>query len=98
MPSLPENTPLWLTVLVFAFMAVMVFLQTRSTTKVGSADATEKIGRAYDQLLENMNERLQKLELKLKKLEKWVPMLIDQIYSLGGVPLDPPDTDELYKK
>lgn len=97
MPSIPDNTPLWLTLAIFVFMGVIVFLQTRNIGKVQSADATEKIGRTYDQLLDNLNERIQKLENKVKKFERWVPLLIDQIYQLGGVPVEPPDTDELGK-
>ena len=77
--------------------ALLLWFQWRSASRVQSADATEKIGRTYDQLLDNLNERIQKLENKVKKFEKWVPMLIDQIYQLGGVPVDPPDTDELNK-
>lgn len=97
MPSLPESTPLWFTIVVFGFMGVMVFLQTRNTTNIGKADATEKIARTYDQLLDNLNDRIRNLELKVKKFERWVPMLLEQIYSLGGVPIQPPDTDELKK-
>ena len=44
-----------------------------------------------------MSERIDTLERKVKKFEKWVPMLLEQIRSLGGTPVDPPDTGELYK-
>lgn len=97
MPNIPDNTPLWLTILIFASMGVLVYMQTRNTTTVGKADATEKIGNAYDQLLENMQKRLVTVEAKLKKFEIWVPRLIAQIHELGGIPVDPPDTGELMK-
>lgn len=86
------------TLILGASNAVLLWFQWRSASRVQTADATEKIGRTYDQLLDNLNERIQNLELKVKKFEKWVPMLIDQIYLLGGVPVSPPDTDELNKK
>lgn len=58
MPSIPDNSPFWFTFAIFAFMGLMVFLQTRNTSKVGSADATEKIGGAYNELLENMRKQI----------------------------------------
>lgn len=111
MPNIPDNTPLWLTVLIFLYMGVLAFLQIRTTNKknnseskvndaaakLNDAAALEKISAAYDQLLENMQERLVKVEAKLKKFELWVPRLIDQIHQLGGVPVDPPDTGDLVK-
>lgn len=86
------------TLILGASNAVLLWFQWRSASKVQTADATQKIGMTYDQLLDNLNERIKNLELKVKKFEKWVPMLIDQIYQLGGVPVSPPDTDELNKK
>lgn len=97
MPGIPDNSPLWLTVAVLSFVGAMVFLQTRSGARASSADATEKIGNAYDKLLENMQERINKVEAKLRKFEVWVPLLIEQIYKLGGVPIPPPDTGDFFK-
>lgn len=93
-----ESIIQYVTLVLGASNAALLWFQWRSVSRVQNADATEKIGRTYDQLLDNLNERIQKLENKVKKFEKWVPMLIDQIYSLGGVPVEPPDTDELKPK
>lgn len=102
MPSIPDNTPLWLTVAIFVFMGTMVFLQTRSTGKVQGADATEKIGGAYDQLLENMRRQIVDLEtdvaylkVQLKKYTNWSAQLMKQLIEHGITPVEPPDTGEL---
>lgn len=93
-----ESIIQYVTLVLGASNAALLWFQWRSASRVQNADATEKIGRTYDQLLDNLNERIQKLENKVKKFEKWVPLLIEQIYSLGGVPVEPPDTDELKPK
>jgi hypothetical protein len=104
MPSIPENTPLWFTIVVFAFMGVMVFLQTRNTTRIGSADATSKIGSTYSQLLENMRKQLDDLETdvaflkkELRKYSNWSARLVKQLVDNGIEPVPPPDTGELMK-
>lgn len=102
MPSIPDNTPLWLTVAIFVFMGAMVFLQTRNTGKVHRADATEKIGGAYNELLESMRKQIVELEtdvaylkVQLKKYTNWSAQLMKQLIEHGIVPVDPPDTGEL---
>lgn len=102
MPSLPENSPLWLTVVVLVFMGAMVFLQTRSTNSLHSADATEKIGGAYSQLLENMRKQIADLEadvaylkVQLRKYTNWSAQLMKQLIDHGIAPVEPPDTGEL---
>lgn len=104
MPNIPDNTPLWLTILIFLGVGVMALMQLRtndgkykSESKLNDAAALEKISAAYDKLLENMQERLEKVEAKVKKFEIWVPKLIDQIHQLGGIPVEPPDTGDLLK-
>lgn len=105
MPSLPDNSPLWLTVVVLIFMGAMVFLQTRNTGKVHGADATEKIGGAYNELLENMRKQIVDLEtdvaflkVQLKKYTNWSAQLMKQLIENGIVPVEPPDTGELRPK
>ena len=109
MPSLPDNSPLWLTIVVLAFMAVMVYLQTRNTSKVGSADATSKIGGAYDQLLENLQEQItvlkadltaakadmREMKKEIAKYINWTARLVKQLSEHGIAPEPPPDTGEL---
>lgn len=104
MPNIPDNTPLWLTILIFIGVGALAFMQMRtndgrqrSDSKLNDAAALEKISAAYDNLLENMQERLEKVEAKVKKFEIWVPKLIDQIHQLGGIPVEPPDTGDLLK-
>lgn len=49
MPNIPDNTPLWFTILIFLGMGLLAFLQTRtisdkqkSDSKVSDADAVKK--------------------------------------------------------
>lgn len=105
MPNIPDNTPLWLTVAIFAFMGMIMFLQTRSMGKVHHADATEKISDAYNDLLENMRKRINDLEMdvaylkvQLRKYTNWSARLMKQLIENGIVPVDPPDTGELKPK
>jgi len=104
MPSIPDNTPLWFTIMVFAFMAMLAVFQWRSTSRVQGADATQKIGSAYDQLLENMKQQLNELETdvaflkkELRKYSNWSARLVKQLVDNGIEPLPPPDTGELMK-
>lgn len=112
MPSLPDNSPLWLTLMVLVFMGAMVFMQTRNTGKAQGADATEKISGAYSQLMEDMRKQigLQDVEIaelktdvaylkaQLKKYTNWSAQLMKQLIENGIVPVDPPDTGELRPK
>ena len=105
MPVLPDNSPLWLTVIVLVFMGVMVFLQTRSSGKAQGADATEKIGGAYDKLMATMQNQINELEtdvanlkVQLKKYTNWSAQLVKQLVEHGIVPVAPPDTGELKQK
>jgi predicted negative regulator of RcsB-dependent stress response len=104
MPSIPDNTPLWLTIAVFVFMAMLAVFQWRSASKVQSADATQKIGSAYDQLLDNMKKQLDELESdvaylkkELRKYSNWSARLVKQLVDNGIEPIPPPDTGELMK-
>lgn len=105
MPSLPNDSPLWLTLAVLFFMGGIVYLQTRSTGRAHSADATEKIGGAYSELLENMRKQIAELEtdvaylkVQLKKYTNWSARLMKQLIENGIVPSEPPDTGELVPK
>lgn len=105
MPGLPDNSPLWLTVAVLAFMGAMVFLQTRNAGKAHGADATEKIGGAYNALLESMRKQIADLEtdveylkVQLKKYTNWSALLMKQLIENGIVPIEPPDTGELKQR
>lgn len=112
MPNIPENSPLWLTILIFMGIGLIVFLQTRNTGKVQGAEATEKISGAYSQLMEDMRKQigLQDTEIaelktdvaylktQLKKYTNWSAQLMKQLIEHGIVPVDPPDTGELNKR
>jgi len=89
---------LYVSILSALTVFLLGILQWRSTAKVSKSDAAERIGNAYDKLLENMQERITDLEKRLKKFEIWVPRLVQQVKDLGGIPADPPDTGELWKK
>lgn len=94
MPISPELYVSLLSALTVLFLG---FLQWRSSARVQHSDAAERIGNAYDKLLENMQERISDLEKRLKKFEVWVPRLVAQVQELGGVPVGPPDTGEVWK-
>ena len=102
MPNIPDNTPLWLTILIFLGMGAFVFMQLRNAGKVQNADATEKIGGAYSELIENMRKQIVDLEtdvaylkVQLKKYTNWSALLMKQLIENGIVPVEPPDTGEL---
>lgn len=71
---------------------VLGFLQWRSQSKVQAADAADKIGGAYDKLLDTMSSRIDQLEQRVKKVERWANRLAQQVVDLGGVPVNI-DTD-----
>jgi cell division protein FtsB len=75
-----------------ATVLLLGYLQWRSQSKVQTADAADKIGGAYDKLLESMSNRIDQLEARVKKVERWANRLVQQIYDLGGVPVSI-DTD-----
>jgi len=86
-------------------MGAMVFLQMRNAEKAHKADATEKIGDAYSDLLENMRKQIADLEYdvaylktQLKKYINWSALLMKQLINNGIVPVDPPDTGELKRQ
>ena len=69
-------------------------LQWRSQTSVHSADATEKIGNAYDSLLDRLSlqvkeldTRVKFLEVELKKYSNWSSKLVMQLVEHGIQPL-----------
>lgn len=105
MPNIPDNTPLWLTIVIFLGIGVIVLLQTRNSGRVQKADATEKIGGAYDKLLESMRKQIDELEtdvaylkVQLKKYTNWSAQLMKQLIEHGIIPVEPPDTGELMQK
>ena len=63
------------------------FLQWRSQSKVQTADAADKIGGAYGKLLDTMSERIDHLETRVKKVERWANRLAQQVVDLGGTPV-----------
>lgn len=102
MPSIPDGTPLWLTALIFLFIGANVLMQTRNSSRVGGADATEKIGSAYSELIESMRKQINDLEtdvaylkVQLKKYTNWSAQLMKQLIENGITPVEPPDTGEL---
>jgi hypothetical protein len=66
---------------------ILGFLQWRSQSKVQTADAADKIGGAYDKLLDTMSQRIDQLETRVKKVERWANRLVQQVVELGGVPV-----------
>jgi hypothetical protein len=80
-------------------------LQWRSTTRLQRADALDKIGDAYNDLLDRLNTRIVELEsrvnymeLELKKYTNWSARLVKQLIENGIIPVQPPDTGELKAK
>lgn len=68
--------------------------QWQTTSKVQSAEAVEKIGNAYDGLLDRLNKRIIDLENRVTELEKdlkkytnWNARLIKQLVENGIEPL-----------
>lgn len=102
MPSIPDGTPLWLTALIFLFIGANVLLHTLNSGKAQSADATEKIGSAYSELIESMRKQIDDLEkdvaylkVQLRKYTNWSARLMKQLIEHGITPVEPPDTGEL---
>ena len=111
MPGLPDNTPLWLTVLVFASMVSLAWMQWRSSSRkqssesrVDHAEAMKKIGESYAELIEQLNGRIDGLQAEItqlkheiKKYRNWTAQLIKQLVEHNIIPIEPPDTGELMK-
>lgn len=73
-----------------------------SRKRVEGADATEKIGAAYDKLLANMKSQIDDLEIdvaylkkELKKAVNHNAILMKQLIENRIAPKGPPDTGEL---
>jgi len=94
MPSSPE---FYISLISAGTVLLLGILQWVSTARSQKSDSAEKISNAYDRLLENMQERVTDLEKRVKKFEIWAARLASQVQQLGGVPVDPPDTGELWK-
>lgn len=85
-----------------ATVLVLGLLQWRSSSKLQRADALDKIGDAYNDLLDRLNKRIVDLESRVNYLEKelkkytnWSARLVKQLIENGIVPVQPPDTGEL---
>ena len=69
------------------------YLEWRNKSNTGSADAAEKIGNAYSNLLDDQDKRIQRLDERLKFLENelracmnWNIKLVGQLVDLGVEP------------
>lgn len=90
------------TLILGASNAVLLWFQWRSASKVQTADATEKIGGAYDKLLDTMQKQIDELESdvtymkkELAKYRNWTARLVKQLLDNNLIPVEPPDTGEL---
>lgn len=83
-----------ITILLAASTGLLGWKQWQTASKVQSAEAVEKIGNAYDGLLDRLNNRIGELENRVTDLEKdlrkytnWNARLIKQLVEHGIEPL-----------
>lgn len=104
-----ESTISLLTALTVLMLGLLQWRSTAraqvGTHKVQSAEASERIGNAYDKLLEAQNKRMDDMEQdiiylkkELKKYTNWSARLVKQLIEHGIEPVHPPDTGELMNK
>lgn len=89
-----KNLELYASILIMTLTTFLGFLQWRSGTRVQDADRTEKIGNAYDKLLDALQEQVTKLdarvaylETELKKQTNWNARLVRQLAEAGLKPV-----------
>lgn len=83
-----------ITIVLALSTGVLGWKQWQSESRVQSAEAVEKIGNAYDGLLDRLNKRIGELELRVTEMEKdlrkytnWNARLIKQLIEHGIEPL-----------
>ena len=96
------NIEMTISLLSAVTVLVLGLLQWRSSSRVQKAEAIDRIGDAYNDLLDRLNKRIADLESRVQYLEKdlkkytnWTARLVKQLIQHGIEPEQPPDTGEL---
>jgi cell division protein FtsB len=106
--SIPDILPI-VNVFILASNAVLFWFQWKSGAQVQKADAAEKLGNAYTDLIVAQEKRIEAQEKRIEKLENSVEylkkehakvsnhnaILMKQLLEHGVPPAPPPKTGEL---